>query len=248
MKHTQQTWEDEYKVHSYEADLNGNATLVTLCKFMQESAWNHAEHLKLGYSHLQKKGLIWILSKQKIHVQVYPRWGDWLKVVTWTAGKERLFWYRDFFFLDSNENVIAAATTTWFIVDIKRRRPVTTVENFNLVLPDNPEHALPERAAKVPLLDQPGKADAIKVGFKDIDVNQHMNNLRYIESLTNSLPLDILKNKRLQDFEINYLSECSYGDELDVNLQDSEDGVFLHSLVKKSGEVELCRAKSVWVR
>lgn len=45
-------WTDEYKVHSYDAGRNGYATMPVLCNFMQETAWNHAEHLNVGFSHL----------------------------------------------------------------------------------------------------------------------------------------------------------------------------------------------------
>jgi hypothetical protein len=66
-------WIDEYKIHSYEADIKGHATIPFLCQFMQESAWNHAEHLGVGFSHLIEKNSAWVLSRQLIAIDLFPR-------------------------------------------------------------------------------------------------------------------------------------------------------------------------------
>ncbi|MBT8406366.1 MAG: hypothetical protein KJP05_02830 [Deltaproteobacteria bacterium] len=79
-------WKDEYKIHYYQVDVRSNATLVVLCQFMQESAWNHAEHLGLGFSHLSKMDFIWILSRQLLKIYSYPKWGDMIQVHTWSTG------------------------------------------------------------------------------------------------------------------------------------------------------------------
>jgi hypothetical protein len=48
-------WADEYLIRSYEVDAMGRASLHTLSKFMQETAYNHANHLEFGYVHFKKK-------------------------------------------------------------------------------------------------------------------------------------------------------------------------------------------------
>ena len=60
MQDLQQLWTDEYYIHSYDIDAKGQASLPVLCKFMQESAWKHAENLKAGFSHLAEQNLVWV--------------------------------------------------------------------------------------------------------------------------------------------------------------------------------------------
>ena len=59
-------WDSRHTIHSYQADVRGDAAVAVLCRFMQESAWQHAENLGAGRSHLTPEGLSWVLSRQRI--------------------------------------------------------------------------------------------------------------------------------------------------------------------------------------
>src|SRR5215813_912680 len=76
-------WTEAFRVHSYEVDFEGRATLETLCHYFQEAAWNHAERLGVGYSHLQREQRLWVLSRLLIKIDGYPLWGDAISVRTW---------------------------------------------------------------------------------------------------------------------------------------------------------------------
>jgi hypothetical protein len=74
-------WSDTYKVHSFQVDMKHRATTPALCRYMQESAWNHAENLKLGYSYLSKKDMA-VLCEQLVRIQRFPHRGDTIHVHT----------------------------------------------------------------------------------------------------------------------------------------------------------------------
>ena len=123
----QQTfWKEKYKIFFYDVDVKGETRVQTLCRFMQEAAWNHAESMGAGFTYFIKKNLIWILSRQLIEISKLPRWGETVILHTWMAGKDKLFFYRDFQIFDSYKNSIASATTVWFVVDLEKRRPQRT--------------------------------------------------------------------------------------------------------------------------
>ena len=69
-------WDSRYTIHSYQADAQGDAAVAALCEIMQESAWQHAENLGAGRSHLARQGLSWVLSRQRIVIDALPKWGD----------------------------------------------------------------------------------------------------------------------------------------------------------------------------
>ena len=46
------SWEDEYSISFYEVDTKNEVFLPVLWGFVQETAWHHADHLRLGYSDL----------------------------------------------------------------------------------------------------------------------------------------------------------------------------------------------------
>ena len=54
------------------------------------------------------------------------------------------------------------------------------------------------------------------VVYSDIDFNRHVNTLRYVDLIFDTMPLELIeKNKGLR-FDIHFLAEAIYGDTLTV--------------------------------
>ena len=238
-----EVWTDEYKIHSYEIDVRGAATLPILCKFMQESAWHHAEHLGVGYSHLIEKNLIWVLSQQLIRMYFFPKWGETIQIHTWPSGKGRLSYHRDFKLLDRQNRTIGIATTIWYAIDLLSRRPQSLGFDFHL---DDCEHVFSHKLNKLRSLNSTDGSKSFQVGYSDLDVNEHVNNIRYIEWILESFTLDYQKSHTLKEIEIKYLAEALYDDKLSVGFKKGENLTYYHHLVRDENHKELCRARTQW--
>ncbi|MBN1993353.1 MAG: hypothetical protein JW953_11690 [Anaerolineae bacterium] len=238
-------WQDEYRIHSYEVDAKGQLTIPFLCQFMQESAWHHAENLGVGYAALLEKNSAWVLARQWVAMDAFPRWGDTIKIFTWPTGKDRLFWYRDFKILDEASALIGRATTAWLVIDLSKRRP-QRANSLNLNLPVDLERMFPRRPGKIDSLSQGLPGYTVQVGYRDLDVNQHVNNVRYIDWILDAFDLDFLKAHNLQELEINYMAEAAYGDEVSVLQEAGENLGFRHCLERKGDNLEFCRARTGW--
>ena len=70
-----ESWEDEYSISFYGVDTKNEVFLPTLWSLMQETAWHHADHLRVGYSDLVEHQYFWVLSRLSIQMEEYPRWG-----------------------------------------------------------------------------------------------------------------------------------------------------------------------------
>jgi acyl-ACP thioesterase len=239
-------WKDQYTIHSYQVDIKSKATLVALCQLLQESAWQHAEHLGLGFSHLKEKNLIWVLARQLIRIDSYPKWGDTIEVHTWPTGKDRIFCYRDFRILGPGGSLAAEATTTWFVVDLVSRKPQKTALYYHFELPAEVEVVFPHRLNKLEPLDSEDFTKLMQVSYGDLDMHKHVNNVRYVEWLLNCLPVEFLSAHILREIEINYLSEASYGDEISVSYGKKEKSNFFHKIMRKRDNSEICRARTFW--
>lgn len=239
-------WKDEYTIHSYHVDINNNATLAVLCQLMQESAWNHAEHLELGFSHLNRRNFIWVLSRQLVKMYSFPKWGDMIQVHTWPTTKDKLFCYRDFRISDSAGSVISEATTTWFVIDLVSRKPQKTDSYFHVDLPQEAEPVFPGKLHKLQPVSLAANTRLVQVTYGDLDRNEHVNNVRYIDWILNGLPFDYLKTHALKEMEVNYLSEASYEDEILVSCEKKDASHFFHSLIRRRDNTELCRARTAW--
>jgi medium-chain acyl-[acyl-carrier-protein] hydrolase len=241
-------WTDEYLISSYEVDAKGKAALPTLSKFMQETAYNHANHLEFGYHQLKEKNLFWVLSRLLIKIDKYPQWGDKIQIRTWPSGVERLFAYRDFRILDEQGAAIAAAVTAWLMLDAQKRRPQRSDElKARIKLLPN-ERALEERPAKIPGLSNPVEGRFFPVRYSDLDLYNHVNNAKYIEWILDSFPAEMHRGFAVTEFEINFLSEAKLGDEAAILTGKLEDAslAFGHCIKRKADNRDICLARTKW--
>ena len=239
-------WRGEYTIRSYEADAQGKATMPLLCRFMQESASNHAERLGFGISWLAENNFAWFLTRQLIVMDAYPKLGETIQVLTWPKGRDRLLWYRDFKILDSNDSVIGRAVTAWLVIDLDKRRPRRTDTLPPLHPPNDIEPALSRRPGKVAALSESTPTHSIRVGYRDLDVNEHVNSARYVEWILDTFDAEFHKSHQLRELEVNYLAEALYGDELSAHHESVDGQTFLHSLARVGDGLELFRARTLW--
>jgi acyl-ACP thioesterase len=238
----QPKWRTEHTICSYDVDPCGIARLSSLCRFMQEAAYHHAEHLGLGHVGLSDKGLAWVLARQRITTDQLPTWGGKVKIRTWPSGRDRLFFYRDFEITGEAGDPVLRSTTAWFVIDIGKRERVHSDIYLSTDLPP----VICECAAKPVRLkgSDCSFSQPVTVDYGDLDMNGHVNNVRYIEWILNSLPLEFHQSHMLKELQVNYLTEALYDDRLSVCRKETEPLRFAHAI--RNGGEELFRARSVW--
>ena len=241
-------WEETFKIRSYQVDVRRQLRVSDLCQLMQETAWNHANFHGLGYAALMEKKLAWILSRQLLHIETFPNWNDAITVQTWSTGHDRLFWYRDYKILDQNQQMLGKATSTWFVIDAKNRRPQQVATYFNRKYTDNTEQMFPEKLKRIREIPDAALSKTVRVRYQDLDMNGHANNIRYVDWIVDSLSGDFLQQHCLAQMEINYLAEALRDDVIEVNLSQQEGAHLFHQLIRSGDRTELCRARTVWRR
>ena len=235
-------WNVEQAICSYDVDPHQTVRLPALCRFMQEAAYHHAEHLGLGHSFLAAKGMGWVLARQRIEVDHLPSWGDTVHIRTWPSGCDRLFFHRDFEITAGDSNRLRGATNAWALMDIEKRERVHPDHYMRMEIPEG-EPVFESRPARLKgcACDD---GDVLSVTYGDLDLNGHVNNTRYIEWVLNSLPLGFHEMHTIKGVECNYLMEAVYGQSVTVCSEGAGPQEFNH--VVRAGNLELFRARSVW--
>lgn len=207
-------WTEEVEVREFETDPDGFAQISSIANHMQHAAGNHASALGFSMQTLLDQNITWILSRLSLHIIRPMRAGERIRIETWPSGADRLFAYRDFELFDESGNMVLAGRTTWLILDIVRRRPVPTPSEI-LDLGD-----LFERKARIsalprfPRLDgPPDRTLRFPVRRADLDINRHVNNVKYLEMILEVLAEDD-KDARPAHIEIQFKAESMYGDVL----------------------------------
>ncbi|PKA63803.1 Palmitoyl-acyl carrier protein thioesterase, chloroplastic [Apostasia shenzhenica] len=211
-----------FVIRSYEIGPDKTATMETLMNLLQETALNHVRSSGLasdgfGATHeMNIRKLIWVVTRINIHVDRYSRWGDVVEIDTWVAASGKNGMRRDWIIRDYNtKNIITRATSNWVIMHRETRRLTKIPEQVReevkpFYLNRRIIFDLDDYSAIDKLNDE--TAENIRSGlaprWNDMDVNQHVNNVKYIGWILESVPMDVLEKYHLTSMTLEYRREC----------------------------------------
>lgn len=174
----------------------------------QDLATEHSVDIGMGFEDLQKKGLFWVVVRQKLEfckdATYQPR--QQVVVRTWPHSLSRLNIMRDYSLSDTSGNILAKGTSEWLLLNIETRKFVSVQENFTGSTDFCEDRAFSGKLKKIK--DFP--TDEASVGtlvpqFSDIDFNMHVNNARYTDYILNAAPPT--KETPLHTLQIDYRKE-----------------------------------------
>lgn len=236
-------WQKQFKISSYNVDNFQRLTLPALCLFFQEIAYEHAEHLNFGYNYLQSVKKFWVLSRLHVQVSQYPVWGDEIVITTWPRGMDGMFALREFLINKADGTPLAAATSSWLVLDEERHFPQRIDPADFVEFSKTKESALDMVAEKLPKIEKLTQAESFTVKFSDVDLNHHVNNGRYVQWALDSLPLEVLLNRKVSSFAVNFLGEASFQDKISI-WNATDDGTTFHiSIVNETRNKELVKVR-----
>jgi len=241
--------EEIYSIRSYEIDFRGRISIQSICRYLGEAAGNHAAELGASVEAMWNKKMTWVISRLHLHMQKYPGWRETVRIETWPSGRENLFAIRDYRISSGQGEVIGNATTSWMVIDLARKKPVPLPDFVTQIpIPDVPR-ALYDPFEKLP---DPGNADlnrTFEVRLSDLDINQHVNFVNYIEWAVETVPAETRNDFRLEELEVSYRAESRYGDRIISGIQRSGQGnrqVLLHRLLRESDRKEVAVLRTGW--
>jgi acyl-ACP thioesterase len=236
----------KFHIESYVCDFTGKATLPVISNFILQAATIHAHERGFGYDNIFKDHVAWVLSRLSVEMSEYPEHDQDLTVETWVENVSRFFTQRCFCFINRENRIIGYARTIWAAIDMTTRRPI----DIPVWRPDLAEYIVPEKEcpieklAKIPSVDNVEPRMGYSVRYSDIDINKHMNSIKYIEHALNIFDLEVFKAKFIHKFEIVYLVEGMFGHKLKLYQQTVSDDQYI--IDTKQGEESVCRMRIIW--
>lgn len=212
-----------YKIGLEDIGRNNEATNKALLAIMQDIACLHSASVGYGVLEIETKKRAWMLLDWKMEVIKRPKYNDDIKVETWSRKVERLYAYRDFQLKDKEGNIIAIGTSRWIFVDTERKRPVRlTADIADLYESETDKNVFLEEMEDIKCGDYLFKKDYC-VQRRDIDINQHMNNLSYLDMAYEILPEDIYNTKVFNNIRIVYKKEILYGEKVECYYEEQNN-------------------------
>lgn len=232
---TTKIYSEKFKIRASEVDTSGKITLPSICSLFQEVAGNHALLLNFDITDLHKQGLTWVLHRMDIKIDRFPQWRESITIETWPAAGDALRAYRNYRILDSDNKELGVCLSYWMMINMKSRRPTRmTQEVLDTRLSDR-DHVLEVRSDRIPKVGNETSEKKIPVRRSDLDMNQHVNNARFLEWMLE--PLNEGQISRVNKIDITFLRESVKGDIISSKVQPVEHDSTLHQLENQDDEI-----------
>ena len=209
-------FESKKIIQAHEVDFTNRLRIDSLFVLLQDTAAAHADKLNLGFTALIKHDFAWVLSWAKVKVEIFPVFREEIKIKTWPKKKYKLYSLRDFFIYNSEDKIICRATTAWLPINIKTKKIIDTSSLPEPINYQENHSALDEFPQRVFELTEKEFLLKKKMRYTDIDLNQHVNNIKYIELILDSFSVQHYEKQKLEKIEINFVSESKFDDEIEV--------------------------------
>ena len=233
----------EYKFFAmpFHCDFTNHLRVDHLGNDMLNAADLHSDARGFGMNYLNTVSKTWVLSRFAIEIIDMPVSYKTLSVATWVESAMRFFTSRNFSVTGVDGEVYAYGRSIWAMIDVNTRQPVDLLKVRDGLLNEYVETDKPcpiAPCSRVRISNQTQLWKKVKAVYCDIDMNGHVNSVKYIEHVLDLWDLDWYKTHRIKRVEVAYVAEAHCGDELFFEVE--ECGPFDFN-VRISTENEICR-------
>lgn len=235
--------EFHFVTESYLLDFKGKITIPMIGTYLLHAASIHAAQRGFGFTDMGEKHTAWVLSRLAIEMKEYPGMSEEITLYTWIEGAARLFTNRCFELVDAKGKSFGYARSIWAAIDLETRRPTPLdIEGLNYYKVDRPCPI--ESPGKILPVEDKAPGVPYRVKYSDLDVNGHLNSIKYMEHLLDMFDIEMYKEKEISRFEIAYLSEGWYG--MDLSLHKAETAPDKYGMSICHEDKAICRAAVSW--
>ncbi|KAF2317829.1 hypothetical protein GH714_041144 [Hevea brasiliensis] len=221
-------------IRSYEVGPDKTATLESILYLLQETALNH----------------VWLSGLLSNGFGATHGMGEVVEIDTWVGASGKNGMRRDWLIRSqATGHVFARATSIWVMMNEKTRRLSKMPEEVRAEI--SPwfieKQAIKEEVPeKIQKLDDKARyvITNLKPKRSDLDMNQHVNNVKYVRWMLETIPDQFLESHQLSGIILEYRRECGSSDIVQSLCEPDEDGI-INSGLKQANEIPLLNGFSL---
>lgn len=202
----------KYEIHYYEVDSKLRCKLSSLINFICDVGTQQSEHLGGGMEYCTENNCAWVFYKYDIKINRYPMFGETVSITTQPIGFKKFYGLRAYFIRDEENNIVGEAQALFFLIDIKKRRPMRIQKEQYDIYGVDGDVDYDISMDKIERVDEEQYQKEFRIRYSDIDSNNHVNNVKYIEWATEAVPLDIVNSYIIKRIKVTFEKETKYGD------------------------------------
>lgn len=258
----------DFLAEPFHCDFSRRLTMGHFGNHLLNAADFHSNDRNFGMNYLNPRHLTWVLSRLAIEIEEMPEAYDHFMVETWVESAMRFFTNRNFAIVGvqghpsslssrsssliphpSSENkVYGYGRSVWAMIDTETRQPadILNMRDGEMLQWVEPDKACPiAKSSRVKMTDQAELVHHIDTYYSDVDMNGHVNSIRYIEHIVDLWPIAWYRDHQIRRFEIAYVAEAHAGDRLSFYREQQGEDFFVR--ICKDGDVEVARSKITFI-
>ncbi|WP_179353902.1 acyl-[acyl-carrier-protein] thioesterase [Winogradskyella vidalii] len=241
-------FDKQFELRYFEMNELGLATPAIMLALLEETAAEHCYAIDYSLFDLLKKNIGWVLFSGGLQMDRYPNYKEKITVRTWLSSYSTIKGFRENLILDEHQNIIGRAKGLWVFFDIEKRRPTPIFtdikEKWSLFNESSIELNIKQ---KIEAVDQADYIGQFKVNRFDTDMNKHVNNIRYLQWVLESIPEDIINTHFLHLIDGRFISEAQFGDTVISLTKELETPNKFHHTITIEGSDKVCAtATTIW--
>ena len=243
----------EFIAEPFHCDFSGRMFFGHLGNQMLNAADFHSTDRGFGMKYLMTIQRSWVLSRLVIEMEEMPAQYEHFTIETWVESAMRFFTSRNFCVSDGRGKIYGYGRSIWAMIDTESRQPcdIYSIDNGAIkewIVDDKPCPV--EKGGRVKMEHNAELVKTLDICYNDIDINGHVNSIKYIEHVLDLWDIAWYREHRLKRFEIAYVAEAHQGDQLSFYLEQTTENEFYIRLTKTAPEsndtIEICRCKVVF--
>lgn len=230
----------EFPIAPQFVDFQSKVKLSHLIDLILTASGMNADENGFGIRHLNSLGGTWVLSRFALELNLLPKEYEKIAIETWVEEVHSLNTIRNYRIYNEQGNVIGNSTSVWVMINIETRRPM------ELKLLNGIEDYAVNKTSGI---ERPLKLDAVggepieqfSVKYTDIDINQHVNTVHYLDWMLNTFSLDEHREYDVKRIDINFMNEMLFADEVTIFREEKDERDFRFEI--KAYSKTACRGR-----
>lgn len=198
-----------------EVDYMGEYQLCHLLNRFSEIATINAKKIGLwNESMMSQYG--WVVAKQTLHLDEPIYFQDIIELSTTINNGTHVSFPR-YYFIHKNNQKIGYCSSIWTLIDVHKRR-IVSPKRIGMEVPTVDHQIYLEEPKTIDMNVDMQYQLTRQVLYSDVDVNQHMNNTRYLQWAMDIIDYHIHKDYFVSDLTIQYKKEIRPLEEVQLYL------------------------------
>ena len=202
-------------ISNNDVDTRFKLKISAIFRLFQDIAFLGTQDAGVDSVSLSKRNIDWVITRMSLEVKRIPDCNEEITVHTYPGKDMAMLYPRYFFITDAKGEVIIRSASIWALIDNVSRKVIVDRDVISKLPGESMEDQLP-LPEKIATPENTRFVEKRTIHYSDLDFNSHMNNVRYVELLTDIHDSEFYSNHRLSFLTLNYMKEIKEKEAVDI--------------------------------